>query len=183
MIHYTLLPETEIKSLKREYKTRIFIVLLFFISCGITVGIISLFPSFILSYTQEKNSLQKIESFQKNRVDNGSAEFSRELSESSIILQKLKADQDHVVFSDMLKRIIQYKNKSVALYSFQILRTSTASSSLEMVLQGKALTRESLLEFKRAIEQDASVLRVELPLSDLAKSKDISFGLRIHFKQ
>lgn len=182
MIHYTLLPEKELRALKREYRTRILIVLICFISCGIIVGIISLLPSYILSYTQEKDSIGKLESVKKSRVDNGADTYSKELSDSSDILQSLKKDHDPIIFSEILKRIIQYKNKSVSLNAFQISKTPNASSSIEMMILGKAMTRESLLEFKKNIEQDAGILKVELPLSDLAKSKDVSFSLKINFK-
>jgi hypothetical protein len=52
-----------------------------------------------------------------------------------------------------------------------------------VVLQGKALTREGLIAFKKNLEQDKRFSGVELPISDLAKSKDIPFALRLSYSQ
>lgn len=55
----------------------------------------------------------------------------------------------------------------------------TASSTVDMRVGGIASTRDTLVSFKKNIEANQGVARVELPVSDLAKSKDLTFVLRI----
>ena len=81
MIHYTLLPEKEIKTLKREYRIRLAIFLLFFMSCAVFVGTGSLVPAYVFSYSQEKETVSRLESFQKDRKDRGINEVSKSLND------------------------------------------------------------------------------------------------------
>ncbi len=180
--HYTLLPEKEIKSLKIEYRIRILVVLLFFISCAMIIGICSLLPSYILSYAQEKNSVQKVQSINES-LDKDHDIFSADLLGSYKIIKKIKLEQNNIIFSNYLKKIDSYKNDFIVFNSFQLSKSQeTSSSTSEMILQGKAKTRNSILQFKKVLESNSEILKVELPLSDLTKNKDIDFAFRIKFK-
>lgn len=182
MIHYTLLPEKETKSLRTEYRIRVLVVLLFFISTGMAIGICSLVPSYIISYSQEKDALLKNQSIEKSPAEKQHEVFSTELTASSEILKKIKSEQNPVVFSDLIKKIVNYRNKNITINSIQLSNTKDASSTMEMILQGKATTRDVLINFKKTLEKDTSITKVELPVSDLAKNKDIEFALRIKIK-
>ena len=65
MIHYTLLPEKEAGALRLEYKIRILIVLLFFVSCAVIVGIISLIPGYVISSIKENELTSKMDELKK----------------------------------------------------------------------------------------------------------------------
>ena len=83
MIHYTLLPEKEIKTLKREYRMRLVIFFLFFMSVAVLAGIFSLTPGFVLSYTQEKEALEHLKKVEKSRKDKGLDSIIKELNETN----------------------------------------------------------------------------------------------------
>jgi hypothetical protein len=57
--------------------------------------------------------------------------------------------------------------------------TAVGTSTVEVVIRGTADTRDALVLFKRRLEQDPLISSVELPVSDLAKSKDITFALKL----
>lgn len=184
MIHYTLLPEKEIKILKREYRTRLVIFMLFFMSYAVLVGIISLAPAYILSYNREKEVLSRLEELKKDRQDNGQNTMLNELASSTSIINKIKERKDSVIFSTIISQIIDYKPVGVTIKSFDInLSGDEKSSIITMVIQGKALTRESLVSFKNKLSTDPMITNVELPVSDLAKSKDISYSIKININQ
>lgn len=184
MIHYTLLPEKEIRSLKREYRTRVFVILFLFISCGVMIGIVALFPAFILSYSQGKNSVEKIKTIKKNREARGIDTISNELSDNYQMMNKLKINDDITKSSEAIFEISKLRSNQVSLTSFQITKSSnTATSSLNITIQGKASTRESLIEFKKNLESNKRIEKIELPISDLAKSKNILFAVRLTLNQ
>lgn len=186
MINYTLLPEKEIKSLKREYLTRIFVALFFFVSCGIVVGILSLVPAYILSYTQEKRALEDVNVMEKGRQDRGADTILAALASTTDITNRLKSHEDKIIFGDILARVLLHKPAQVSISSFQISKIpveGSLSTSVDIMLQGKALTRDSLVAFKKQLEGDVMVSKVELPLSDLAKSKNILFSVRFILQQ
>lgn len=180
MIHYTLLPEKEIKVLKKEYRTRLFIVALFFISFSILAGVASLIPSYVYSYIQEKDALTSLQALQDSRKERGTDSVIKELAAAQTLVEDLKKYHDSADFSQVISEIISRKNSQILLNSFQIKESEDiAKKSLDVVIQGKALTRDSLLAFKKNLEQNPFISKIELPVSDLAKSKDISFALKL----
>ena len=186
MINYTLLPEKETKSLTREYRTRLFVVLLFFVSCGIAVGILSLVPAYILSYFQEQRALEDVKTMEKGRQDRGTDAVISALASTTDITNRLKAHEDKIVFGDVLARVLLHKPPQVKLTSFQVTKIPVEGAlptSVEVVLQGKAATRDALVTFKKELESDVGISGVDLPLSDLAKSKDILFAVKFNLQQ
>ncbi len=180
MIHYTLLPEIERRLLKREYRIRLFIFFLFFISCAILIGVFSLIPAYILSFSQEKDILKSLEYLQKNRKENGMEVIIKELKESDDIIKKLNENNKENIFSQIIYKIISHKNSGIYISSFQFpIPDNESTSTQTAIIQGRASSRESLISFKGRLESDTSISKVELPVSDLAKSKDISFSVRV----
>ncbi len=169
------------RSLKREYRTRVFVMFLFFISIAVIIGILSLFPAYIFSYSQGQSSFQKIQTLEKNREARDIKNISKELKESYQIIKKLKANENISRFSETISEITKLRPAQVTLTSFQLSKSGSATSSTEAIVQGKAISRESLLLFKKKLEDDQRITKVELPVSDLTKPKNISFAIRITF--
>jgi hypothetical protein len=183
MIHYTLLPEEQIKKLKRDYRVRVLIVLMFFIASGIVVGILSLFPSYIVSYNQEKNLLNKVENIQKTRASDGIDNMISELNKSYYSVKALRNDKTKVSFKSNIEEILGLRSKGITITSFEIASSSEQEGISEMIIQGDSATRETLLSFKKNIESDANISNVVLPISDLTKSKNISFAIKFLIKK
>lgn len=182
MIHYTLLPDKEIKSLKKEYRTRLFIVMAFFVSFGILVGLVSLIPSYVFSYTREKEALKNLQMLQDSRRERGTDVIIKDLEETQQLVDALKGHNNSADFSQIIAEIILRKNAQVSINSFQMSQTPSASSSLSVIVQGKALTRDSLLLFKKSLEQNPLISKIDLPPSDIAKKENISFSLAFTMK-
>ena len=182
MIHYTLLPEEKVKIFKKEYRSRLFIILAFFVSSAIIIGIISLFPSYILSYSRQNDSIEAVNSLKAKKEESGMNTLIKELSQSQDLLKKIKASQDTFSYSDFIKEIVNEKPRNVAILSLHLSKSQTATSTVDMDLQGKALTREDLLNFKNILGKNANIVKVDLPVSDLTKSKDVLFTLHIKLK-
>jgi hypothetical protein len=178
MIHYTLLPEENIKTLKRDYRIRIFITLMIFIASGITIGILSLLPSYIVSYTLEKNLINKVQNIQKDRAADGIDNVISELKKSYTFVGALRTDKSKISFTSNIETILALKPKNVSLTSFEIASSSKVDGISDIVVQGIASTRESLLSFKKSIESNPVISKVELPISDLTKNKDLPFAMR-----
>ena len=182
MIHYTLLPPEEMKALRHEYRVRFFIILAFFVSCGIVLGIISLIPAYMLSRSQEADMVERTQALEQSRKASGADQIEKDLEQAQIMAEKISADQNKIVYSDSLQKIVSHRTPQVTLSSFQITRDSGTSTPYEVVVAGKAATRDALLTFKSGLENDPAFSSVDLPLSDLAESKDISFSLKLTIK-
>lgn len=184
MIHYTLLPEPEIRKLRREYRVRVFIILLLFVSCAILIGSLSLLPSYFLSDDQGAKAAKSAEELQKGREERGIDQVEKELARNQVILKQLGLEKSKIVFSDLIQTVGKYRSPQILISAFELSSLQTkGTTTLTVVLQGKALTRDSLIEFKKNLEQDKRFSGVELPISDLAKSKDIPFALKLAYTQ
>jgi|GEM_PF-1145621 len=179
MIHYTLLPPEEIKSLRSEYRTRLVVVASFFISCGIVLGILSLFPAFMFSYLQDHEVQMRAEKLRESRKVSGIEGIEKDLAQSRFLIDRILADKDKISYYESIQRIVLHRSPQVILTSLEIKRAVGTSTPYEVEIQGIAANRESILDFKKGLESDASFSRVDLPWSDLAKSRNINFTLKV----
>ncbi|MDO8430676.1 MAG: hypothetical protein Q7S72_01655 [Candidatus Taylorbacteria bacterium] len=149
-------------------------------SCAVLVGIGSLIPAYIFSYTEEKSSLNRIEEIQKSREEKGADSLVKELKIDRGIMEKINKHRDSVIFSNIIPQIIRHKTPGLTINSFNLTTvTSATSSSVMVAIQGKSSTRDGLIQFKNALDADPLVTSVSLPVSDLAKSRDIPYSIKI----
>ncbi len=67
----------------------------------------------------------------------------------------------------------------IAITGLSLKRAGTTAAQGSISLSGTARTRDALVNFSKALSSDASFKNVSLPVSALAKSKDIPFTLSI----
>jgi hypothetical protein len=183
MIHYILLPAGERHALRREYRLRLGIVLLLFVSFGLVIGMVSLVPSYLYTLSQEKRALVDKEAVQKSRIENGADQVEKDLVLSQAIAEKIWAEKDPVVYNMILEKIISHRKKSIQITAFQLNREVATTTIAKLSVEGKAPTRESLLQFKTELENDKTFTDIVLPLADLSKSKDLIFSMRLKVRK
>lgn len=181
MIHYMLLPKDEMKALRREYRVRLSIAVLFFLSCAVALGIAALIPSYIYTHSQQIEVAVRKAEIEKNRKASGADQIEKDLAESQIIAEKIARETDSISNSSVIEKVISHRIPSISLSSFEVARALGSTTPTKVIIQGKAQTREALLDFKKGLEGDSSFADIELPLSDLAKSKNITFAVRFSF--
>ncbi len=179
MIHYTLLPENEVKILRKEYRLRLTIIFLFVLSLAVVVGILALLPSYIHSRSQLLIASEQTKVLEKGRQERGADQIEKELVQAQALVDKIKEHEDGMFFSNNIKDIFNLRTSGISIYSFDISRNESTTTPITVVIGGRASTRESLVSFKESLESDKRFSKVELPISDLAKSKNISFAFRL----
>lgn len=169
-------------ALRREYRTRVFVMLMFFLSCALILGIVSLIPSYMIIYSQEQSSLEKIKKDTEGENNLSITQITKELMSDSELLKKIKSNQRNIFYSDFIKKTAELKTKPITLSAFSVSASTNASSTAKVIVQGRALTREDLFNFKEIFQNNPAVFSVELPISDFTKVKDIDFAILITFK-
>ncbi len=136
-------------------------------------------------HTQANDSIRKFDTVQKSRESRGIDLALKELKQSNDIVKKLKADDSNLQFSVIIQKVLENKLPDITFSAIQISKSNdkSASSSMEVIVQGKSQSRESLLAFKKNLEANPAILKVDLPISDLAKSKNIAFAFRLLLKK
>ena len=178
-MRHTLLPLNERKTLQREYKIRLVIVLCFLLSIAGLIGITALFPAYIHARDLEQSELGKATLIKNSKDAQGRSAIETELRADELILSKLSKDVMNYRASSAIQSIIAARGQNNFTYfSYSQSGTSTAM----VVLQGKAPTRDELLSLKNRLLNILPQSKVDLPLSELARSKDIDFSMRLTYK-
>jgi hypothetical protein len=173
---YTFLPRSEQKDIKRDYRIRVAIVLLFFLSLAAVVGVGSLFPAYIHASLEENLRLRDAAALKKTSAAAGLAVAERTLSDSTTLMSLLSRSVSSGQFSAAIADIA-YARGGVKVTSFSVVME--ASSTLSIIIGGFAPTRVSLLSFKNRLDALAPGISVDLPVSELARDANIQFSIKI----
>jgi hypothetical protein len=173
---YTFLPHSERSSLNREYHVRVAIVLLFFMSVALIVGVGALFPAYIHASFEEKLHLRDMAALKLTSDGSSLSTVEKNLSSSTDLMSLLAVSTTQQNFSTAISDIASARG-NVKVSSFGV--TRVASSTLSIVIGGLAPTRSALLAFKARLDSLAPGISVTLPVSELARDTDIQFSIQI----
>ena len=176
-MRHTLIPTELRKSLRHEYRVRTGIVLLFMLSLAGTIGIVSLLPAFIHA-TSEKNSAEQNLALLQSRNSEasttvGSAELAAQTNTLALFNDGSGAGID---YGKVIGSIVDARG-AVTITSLVISDISTTTTTTNV--QGVAPTRDALLSFKSRLQSIAEGGKVDLPVSQLAKSNDVQYSLSV----
>jgi hypothetical protein len=174
---YTLLPPIEKRMLKREYHVRLAVVCCFLVAVSGIIGIVTLIPALTHSYLEEKNQLSAIASIKKGKDQDGTSALTAKLASDAALLNILSENKGGEKNSFIIGSIVALRGIN-HLTSIAIDRIG--SSTVSITLQGNAPTREGLLTFKKHLEDLSPGNKVDLPVSELAKSTNIQFSLKLN---
>lgn len=175
-MNYTFLPKNERAKLKTEYRVRALIVLFFVFSVANIFGIVSLFPTYINSKITESGELAKIVEINKKNTENGSDVIRKQLDQDNVVLNNAEKTSLRPEFYPLIRDIISARG-IVTLNSIAV--TNVSSTTMNFLVQGFSPTREGVISFKNSILSSVASSTVDLPVSALAKSKDIQFSVNI----
>ncbi|HTK33536.1 MAG TPA: hypothetical protein VL335_03270 [Candidatus Paceibacterota bacterium] len=172
---YTFLPFDEQKKIKREYRIRALIVLLFFLSVSIFIGVGSLFPAYVYSVYAERLHLQQVAEFKKSVDSNSIAATQKQLSESVRLISALDPYIKPSPYYDTVAAIVDVKG-NVRIDSMVFEYTS---DKMKIGLSGSAPTRNDLLAFKSRLMGLSKKVIVDLPISSLTRDTNVSFSIQV----
>ena len=176
-MRHTLIPQNLKKSLRHEYRLRAIVVSLFMLSLAFVIGIISMFPTFVI-LRSEKNVADKALSSQQNIIgnhDNNTVgdELKKQTNTLALFNEQVGGKTEN---SRIIEDIVEVR-KNVSITSLAISRP--ASTTMVVMIQGIAPTRDSLIVFKNSLVALNKGNSVDMPISGFTKSKDIPFSLTL----
>ncbi len=173
---YTFLPLPEQQGIKREYRLRVLIVFLFFLSIALIVGVGSLFPAYIYSVLAERLHLEQVAAFKKSVDAVSIATTQKQLGQSSALATSLAGYIQPSPFSQAIESIVGVKG-AIMLHSLSF--EYVAPSTMKVTLTGIAPTRADLLAFKSRLNGVAKKVTVDLPISALTRDANIDFSILV----
>jgi hypothetical protein len=178
-MRHTLLPLEERIKLRREYYRRVTIVFCFVLSLALMVGIAALFPTFVRSITLRTESQKAQKSIQTVVEDKNLKEIQKSVARSLALLDSLENDNNSPKISSLLNEVLNMKG-NIKFTSFTASKVST--TTFVMSIQGFAPLRSDILSFKSNFEKLLPGNKIDLPVSELAKSSNFQFSLQLKQK-
>lgn len=175
-MQHTLIPLHERIALRREYRTRVVIVFLFAISISIAIGLGALFPAFAQVSLEERQQLETIASLKKGKDTSGISGIESEFGRDRALVNSLLIRSAPFSYSRVVEDVIRIRGQ-VKIRAISV--EQVATTTLAIIIQGIAPTRDALLAYHDRLENQAFGNSVDLPISELAKSKDIPFSLKL----
>jgi len=172
---FKLLTEEGGRKVAREYAVRRAICLLLALVLVLTVGNIGLLPSYVLSNARQNEALERTRIMSNSEEGGSDASLQVWLGETNHKLQVLSPALDTDRPSDFIKTILDQKAAGITITGFLWVR---AKDKIALSVNGVAASRQSLVTFENRINSSKYFSEVALPISNLAKDRDIDFQIK-----
>lgn len=173
---FKLLTEEGREKVMNEYATRRTIVMLLSLILVLVIGIIGLLPSYILSNIRQKEAVERVRILSSSNLGGkDGVELKAWLEETNHRLKALTPSLDKDRPSIFVNQVLENKPEGVSINGFSWLRVK---DKITFSVNGVAKDRQKLVTFENGISSSGHFSNVTLPISDLAKDKDIAFQIK-----
>lgn len=172
----SLLPQLEKKALVIEYRLRLLIVVLCFISVVAIIFSILLVPKWVMLSTRLKEVDGQYETAQSVVKSKTDPKIIASLVDAKNRLTAIKSLDSAGVVDDIFTRILFYKGKDILITNFTVSQENNGVRQVSIV--GVALSRQALLDFSKRLQKEKSFVNIVLPISSFEKNRDINFTLQ-----
>ncbi len=178
-MRHTLLPLNERKTLRKDYFVRLLTVLCFLISVSALLGAATLFPAYLSARNLENAEQGTVKQIKASKEAQNRNDIESRLRSDQLTMTRLLGSLNSYRSSDAIQAIAGARGTiTLTSFSYNQLGTSTAV----VVIQGKAPLRDDLLGFKTRLLTTFPQSTVDLPISELAESRDIQFSMKITYQ-
>ncbi len=173
-----LIPPSCKRNVTIEYWTRVVSVCLFILSGIFVASTLLLLPVYVRINSQidtfETATNEALERVSQH--DLSSATLVKTGAKARLLLELNKEKK----FSEIISLLQKMENFQVSIESIDLNQVDRQIGPIQ--LSGKALTRQSLADFRTALLARSEIDSVLLPISNLTQDKDISFSITINMK-
>ena len=171
-----LLPQEEKKHLRREYMERLGVIILGGVFITLFIGIALLLPSFFLSKAREEVLMEQAAITRDSVTLQEKETLEETLRAASQKLTILAREEGEVPLRLVFETILNHKTEGIALTE---LFYAESEDVVTLSASGVAERRSDLLKFSGALREDPLFTNIQLPVSNLAEDRDISFTITI----
>ena len=174
---FNLLPENLKKIVRSEYLFRFLVTATVCLIILELCFMVVLAPSWFLVFYKEKALENNIEEMKRLEGLKNVETFSSNIKLLNSQLHILDTRLDYSPLSSTLETVLSNKRANIHLISFNYSVSGPATTTI--AIAGISDTRESLVSFVKRLENSGKFIKVDLPVSNLAKEKDINFSVNL----
>jgi hypothetical protein len=176
---YKLLPEEERMKVAGEYYRRRWVVGILVFIVVIIISMVGLFPSYVLSSARQREVAERIRGMGGPGLDEDGAELRSWLTDLNQKLRLLSPKLDKDKTSPILEEVITRKVAGVRITRFDWNKDGETTT---LMVSGTASDRQALIAFEGSLNASGRFGTVSLPVSNLARDKDIGFQVKLSLK-
>lgn len=176
---YKLLPDESRAKVKREYLLRRAVVMVVALIVVEVVATVGLLPSYVLSKARRSEVEEVLRLTALEKAQAPAEDLSSWLSKLDLKLKTLSPKSDLDRPSEAILSILEEKGIGVRLNRFSWARIE---GQAKFSVSGIANDRQSLLALEARLNTSDIFANVTLPVSNLAKDKEIPFELKLTMK-
>jgi hypothetical protein len=174
-----LIPIEGQKRMIKGFYLRFIIVFAFLFSFCMFVALVSLIPSYFLANNKEKDAQIKLE-IQKNepmpKLDQETLALIKDIDSKLTIVENSNKNK-FLVSEKVINQIMSSKMPDIKINRISFERDVVSDKKVS--IYGTAPSRERLLLFRKALEENSAFLNVDLPVSNFIKGENIEFYLSL----
>lgn len=174
---FNLLPENLRKKIVKEYKARLVVICILFIVLIQVSFLIFLFPSWLVSHYKEQNYSLQSDELNKTLSTLDISSTTSFIKSFNTKIGIINDSLEYPKYVPLIDEILSKKTNSIRLSGIHYSVNSSTSGSI--TLEGIGDTRESLVAFSESLKTVEHFKKVDLPISNLAKDKNIGFTISI----
>ena len=169
---YLLSEEQKIK-ISREYSVRRFVVFLCFSFAVALLALVFIAPSYFLSHTKQTVVEERATALAQSNITEQARIAALSLEDAQKKIAILKPGTSSFSPQDLFRKVLSYKSSQIAIASLSFWKEPRRDG--EVKIAGVAENRESLVLYVKGIEKIKMFSKVDFPVSNLAKDKNINF--------
>lgn len=179
-----LLPTTEKEILKKGLKIRFFIVSVGLVFVAMFMGVVFLFPTYVLTSAKYSDVYLNNTSISGSDVENkkGVLELPNEIK-NKLQTMEFVVNRDSIV--SILGKFFTNMPSGVSVSSISFVDNTYSNlkktKNKELTISGVAKNRNVLISFSDNLKKIDKVVSVDLPVSNFIKDNNIPFSLKVNF--
>jgi hypothetical protein len=174
-----LIPNQEKKKKVKDFYFRLVVVFFAVLGSSVLVGSAAILPSYFLSSVKKNLSESKLEAQKAESaplVDQSTLLTVEELNSKLSLIENAEKNK-YLVSLKVINEIMAKKMPDIKIT--QIVYDNATVGGKKISIRGIASSRERLLLFRRALEDNPAFKKVDLPISNFVKGSNIQFSLSI----
>ncbi|HEY4508810.1 MAG TPA: PilN domain-containing protein [Candidatus Paceibacterota bacterium] len=174
---FNLLPDNIKQKIKSEYRLRLLSVVLVSVLFLQVVSLFLLLPSWVLSLYKEKEAVAQKNFLDKSLLTLDTKSTSSVITDLNTKLNALSSSLSYPKILPLVNSIIANKSGEIRIKELSF--DYTSENTANVVVKGVSSNRDSLVAFVKKIQDSNIFKNVNLPISNLAKDKNIDFSINM----
>ncbi len=155
---------------------RIILILIFIIFAQLSF-LVFILPSWLNTFYKEKDTVSQTEKVNRSISALNASSTRANVRDINQKLVLIDGALDYQKFLPVVDVILSKKTNSIVIEQFAYKSNSATTSSV--IIQGVSATRESLSAFIKSLQDSGSFKKIDSPISNFAKDRNIEFSIGI----